>query len=389
MYKMNKTKWIIPEQAVGPDVIEVIRSSLKVEQNRCITGFFRTGKTTALLLFARKIRSYDPAARILLLGYSNLWVEIITAEFSKYGFYVTVETYWSFKNSSSRLDHYDYILCDDVQVVGRSMLCEIKSRANHVIVSINPELEIFAKDSFFEEAAITISDVEEILQPEVFELSAPKCDIVLGLARSFLDKGNSMSYQTYKSAPSCRFHLNEAISKKYEVECLKKKSSMCQAMGRSTAILIPTKKGIESFVKELVKSEGKEPWTKKLNRWGGIDFSSLNEYLSSLGLKFQCLGGNYKKCCDLDSKISIMTYHASMGFSFDDVFLPYLNSDLFLCSNETMSRHLFAMALTRSKNDVYLFYSGSKHPYIDEMTEICNIDVMDIDGDICFEHLEI
>ena len=147
------------------------------------------------------------------------------------------------------------------------------------------------------------------MQPEVFELSAPKCDIVLGLARSFLDKGNSMSYQTYKSASSCRFHLNEAISKKYEVECLKKKSSMCQAMGRSTAILIPTKKGIESFVNELVKSEGKEPWTKKLNRWGGIDFSSLNEYLSSLGLKFQCLGGNYKKCGDLDSIISIKVVH--------------------------------------------------------------------------------
>lgn len=376
--------WIIPEHTVGPDIRVVLDCRLKDGENLCFSGFFRSGKTVSLLLFARRIKRENPAARILLLGYSNLWVEIIKAEFHKFGFNAQVETYWSFKNSSSISHHYDYILCDDVQVIGRSMLCEIKNRSDQVIVAINPDLTIFEKDSYFNESTLTINDLKEILQSEVFVLSnfsGVQSDTIIRLAKSFRDKGNKQQYLCFESSISNQLHLCEATTRNEELKYLINKATISQDGCSSAVIMIPTKKGIKSFVQALIQIEGKEPWPENNNRWGGVDFSNLNKYMSSIGLNFQCLGGNFNKSNDLDNKINIMTFHASMGFTFDNVFLPDMSSDLFISQNETISRNLFVMALTRARKNVYFLHSGTRHPFIEELSDICDMNVMNMHDD--------
>ena len=90
------------------------------------------------------------------------------------------------------------------------------------------------------------------------------------------------------------------------------------------------------------------------------------------------MGNGYGQFSDNSNKICIMTYHSSKGLDFDNVFLPYLNNSLFIVSDETLSKTLFMVAMTRSRNNLYLTYSGYKHAYLNNFAADCNkIDIHD------------
>ena len=71
-----------------------------------------------------------------------------------------------------------------------------------------------------------------------------------------------------------------------------------------------------------------------------------------------------------------MTYHSSKGLDFDNVFIPGLNRNLFITYNSDLSRTLFMVAMTRSRNNLYLTYSGYKHDYLQKFSSDCkSIDI--------------
>lgn len=74
-----------------------------------------------------------------------------------------------------------------------------------------------------------------------------------------------------------------------------------------------------------------------------------------------------------------MTYHSSKGLDFDNVFMPGLNNMLFIARNEDMAKVLFMVAMTRSRNNLYLTYSGAyQHRYINTFASNCsNINIHD------------
>ena len=69
--------WIIPENKLGPDVRLILDYHLNEGENLCISGFVKSGKTTALLHFYRHIYIQQPSAKILFLVYSNSIVELL------------------------------------------------------------------------------------------------------------------------------------------------------------------------------------------------------------------------------------------------------------------------------------------------------------------------
>jgi len=124
--------------------------------------------------------------------------------------------------------------------------------------------------------------------------------------------------------------------------------------------------------------EGKDAWDVQLDDYGNPKYDALNRYLSSMGMPIQYVGNRFGSFSDDNRKISVMTYHSSKGLDFDNVFLPYLNNSLFIVSDETLSKTLFMVAMTRSRNNLYLTYSGYKHAYLDNFAADCNkIDIHD------------
>ena len=133
-----------------------------------------------------------------------------------------------------------------------------------------------------------------------------------------------------------------------------------------------------SYYNVSTKSEGKKEWNVVTNEWGKTDYNCLNRYLTSCNVPIQYVGNGYGQFSDNTNKITLMTYHSAKGLDFDNVFLPFLNNSLFIVPNETLSKTLFMVAMTRSRNNLYLTYSGYKHSYLDNFASDCNkIDVHD------------
>jgi superfamily I DNA/RNA helicase len=126
-----------------------------------------------------------------------------------------------------------------------------------------------------------------------------------------------------------------------------------------------------NYVQALIKQKGKEPWKEVMNKWGKIDYDNLNMYLNSNSINYKCLGSNYGQISNMGHNINIMTYHGSMGFEFDNVFLPYVNSGLYISTNDDISKNVFVLAMTRARHRLYITYSGSLHPYIVLIKDRC------------------
>ena len=82
-------------------------------------------------------------------------------------------------------------------------------------------------------------------------------------------------------------------------------------------------------------------------------------------------GKQFGQLSDITTKINIMTYHSSMGFEFDDVYLPYVNSDLFISSNSEIDKNVFILAMTRATHHLCITYSGTMHPYLELIKDRC------------------
>jgi superfamily I DNA/RNA helicase len=142
-------------------------------------------------------------------------------------------------------------------------------------------------------------------------------------------------------------------------------------VGQTVAILIPNGLAAITFVNEVLKEKGKPQWNESKNQWGKPDFGNLNQHLQSHSVKLQYVGNGYGSF-DNEDKICVMTYHSSKGLDFDNVFLPNLNKQLVVYKDEKLSKTLFMVAMTRSRNNLYLTYSGEMSDYLQSFSDDCN-----------------
>jgi hypothetical protein len=353
--------WLVPENMLDGSTRNIIDYDLS-ETSICISGNMDCGKSLTLMYLSGKIIRLNNSSRILVLVYRNIEVEKFKRSFSEIGIKIKVLTYWQFRKESS---HYDYILCDDVQLISQSLLTEIKKVTNHIIVTINPNLKIFDLDPQTQEPLLTIEQVRETLHPKEFELIYNHHNYdgyIIGLSELILNK--DLIKPIINSRQCQQVRICEASCVNEEVQFIIKESEKCLRCGFTSAILLATNRDMLNFAQALIKQEGKDPWNEVLNKWGRIDYNSLNQYLISNDINYQCLGSSYGQLSDLENKINIMTYHGSMGFKYDNVFLPYVNSSLYISPSDEVSKNVFVLAMTRALHNLYLVFSGSMHPYL-------------------------
>lgn len=359
-------RWLVPENMLDTTTRYVIDYDLS-DTSICIFGNMDCGKSLTLMYLSRKILRLNNSSRILVLVYRNLEVEKFRKGFSEIGIRIKVLTYWQFRKESN---HYDYILCDDVHLISQSLLAEIKKVTNHIIVTINPNLKIFDFDPLTQEPLLTIEQVREALHPKEFELIYNHHNFdgyIIGLSELILNKDLTKPIMNSHLTNSCQrqqVRIYEGSCVDEEVQFIIKESKKCLRCGFTSAILLATNRDMLNFAQALIKQEGKDPWNEVLNKWGRIDYNNLNQYLISNDINYQCLGSSYGQLSDLENKINIMTYHGSMGFKYDNVFLPYVNSRLYISPSDEVSKNVFVLAMTRALRNLYLVYSGSMHPYL-------------------------
>lgn len=270
--------------------------------------------------------------------------------------------------------HYDYILCDEVQDLTPRVVREMNDRASNVIVAGDSNQSIYESDPRWKEATVTPSEIGRLINGEPYELG-----IIHRLSRSiidavqrFLPRMNIFSTKRDMTKEDTQIRLCEATSESQEVKYIMEQAIKAVNVGDSTAILIPTAQKILKFVNQALRDAGKPEWSETTNSWGKIDYGALNSHLQRNGIKLQYVGNGYGCFDENDHRIVIMTFHSAKGLDFENVFIPYANVSMYISPNESLAKTLFMVAMTRSRRNLYITYSGYPSDYLDAFKANCS-----------------
>lgn len=370
--------WIIPENKLDAQQREFLEKVDITSRNVWIKGFAGSGKSILLLYTAKKILLNSSSSKVILIVFTKSLVEMFKAAFKEMGLQVSVQTYYQFMNDSCM---YDYILCDEVQDLTPRVIREMVAHCSHIIVAGDSNQSIYDRDPRWRDATVNPSEIGNFINGTAFELG-----IIHRLSRSiidavqrFLPRMNIFSAKRDMTKEDTQIRLCEAPSESKEVSYIMKQGTKAVNEGYSTVVLIPTGKKIIQFVNQALSNAGKQQWTEKTNQYGKIDFGSMNNHLRINGIKMQYIGNGYGSFSEDDHRIVIMTFHSVKGLDFDNVFIPYANSSMCISPDESMAKTLFMVAMTRSRNNLYISYHGYPSDYLDAFSSNCShIDISSV-----------
>ncbi len=364
--------WIVPENKLDDQQRNFIENVDIDRKNVWIKGFPGSGKSVLLAYTIKKIKREHPNAKIVVVVFTQSLIKMFYAAFVEMGVSANIMTYYAFMDGS---DHYDYVLSDEVQDMTARVLRTMNERADHVIVAGDEHQSIYDSDPKYREATVTTGEIRDLLSASDYELGIIHrlSSSIISAVQRFLPNMNVFSAKRDLSKQSTQIRLCTANSKAEEAKYIFKEAKKAINVGQTAAILVPTHDCVLDIVQNILKSEGKSEWTVATNNYGKVDYRELNNYLSRNGIPVQYVGNGYGSFSEDSRKITLMTYHSSKGLDFDNVFLPGLDSTLFISRNEPLGKTLFMVAMTRSRNNLYLTYNGSyQHPYVRNFSSDCS-----------------
>ncbi len=364
-------KWIIPEHKLDEQQVE-FRDNWNVNSpNAWIKGFAGSGKSVLLAYVAKKITKDYPQARILLVVFTQSLIEMYKAAFREIGVDVKIETFYGFMKSCQG---YDYILCDEVQDLTPRVIREMSSRSKHVIVAGDANQSIYECDPKWHEDTVEPNAVGTLINGRSVELRIIHrlSKTILSAVRDLCSNLTLFDGKIDATKKDTQVRLYEASSKDEEIWYVFDNALKVVNFGGNAAVLFPMYSDIVPFVNGVLRYKGKPAWEEKLNRWGKLDYGSMNSHLHRNGINMQYVGNGYGNFAEGNNCINIMTYYSVKGLDFDNVFIPFASSSLYISPNEEIAKTLFMVAMTRSRNDLYISYTGSPCEYIYAFRSKCN-----------------
>ena len=362
------------QQAFLDKVSTFVDNSSSSFRNQWIQGFAGSGKSVLLAYSAKTILTKKPNSRILVVVFTQSLVEMFKADFREIGLAnkVTIDTFYGFMKGGTR---YDYILCDEVQDLTPRVIREMDARSSNIIVAGDSNQSIFESDPRWREATVTPSEIGRLINGDQYELG-----VIHRLSRSiidavqrFLPRMNIFSSKRDMTKEDTQIRLCKAPSEAKEVKYIMEQATKAVNVGDTTAILIPTAPKIIQFVNQVLRDASKPEWVEATNNWGRVDYGSMNSHLRSQGLKMQYVGNGYGSFDEKDHRVIIMTFHSAKGLDFENVFIPYANASMYICPNDSLAKTLFMVAMTRTRKNLYITYSGYPSDYLDAFKSSCSL----------------
>lgn len=367
--------WIVYEDRLDPHQREFLERADFNNHNIWIKGFPGSGKSVLLAHTVKRIKNRTPNATLVFLVFTRSLVEMFKAAFRELGITIDVTTYYDFMKSSSC---YDYVLADEVQDFVPKVLTSMKTRGNRVVVAGDEHQSIYSQDPRYGESTIPSSELVSLLSARTHELLIIHrlSSSIIDVIQRFMPETNIFSSRRDQTNHSTQVRLCTGQDEKEEVKYVMQEAMKSVQIGYSAAVLLPTQKEIIKFINTALQNAGEPVWNQTLNNWGKPDFASLNRHLSSHGIDLQYVGNGYGSLNSNDRKVMIMTYHSAKGLDFENVFLPFMNNHQFIVSDEQLSKRLFMVAMSRSRNKLSISYTGRPHHYLQTFSSRCySIDI--------------
>lgn len=341
----------------------------KNDKNYWIKGFAGSGKSLLLVhcLIDEKLK--NPNSNVIIVLYTKSLIDMIKVGIPEKFADTPVVTYFRFRKIHKT---FDLVLVDEIQDIPEHDLREIYSKGKRVIVAgdINQSIwdDAVPSDTIRTILNTNISSLNRIyrLSKRIRNISAPFCEDVANYRNAqVMSLGNA-------EVPVTLVEANDN-NKAEETQWLWLASKEYANAGYVPAILISTHEEIKNFINAILAFENKPLLSEDMKN----DYDLANNHLSANNIKVQYLGNNYgsfERAHD-ENLISIMTYHSAKGLDFKTVFIPFLSSGYFIGKNTNLSKALFFVALTRSREQLFLSYNGVyKHNFLTQsFVNECNI----------------
>lgn len=365
--------WLVPENKLDAQQRLFLDSEAIFKQNVWIKGFAGSGKSILILYSVKKILARNPEAKLLLVVFTHSLIKMFTAAFEEMGLNVQVETYYAFMKSPS---HYDYILCDEVQDLTERVIVALERHADRVIVAGDANQSIYLSDPQWREPTIdknylSSRDYQEQELTIIHRLPKSLIEVV----NHFMPDMHIFSAKLDMTKPDVQVRVCKAKRVEDEIRYLLDRAQKAIQGGYTVAVLLPTQDLMVLFVNWVLYCMGRQQWDPpQRNRWGKYDFFLLNRGLSNVGIPLQCIANGDGAFSSSIPQINVMTYHSSKGLDFDNVFIPFASEGVpIFSSDEELSRRLFMVAMTRTRSNLCITYTGTPYEELNSFQYLCTM----------------
>lgn len=363
--------WLVPENMLDDQQRDFIENVDIDQRNVWIKGFPGSGKSVLLAYTMKRIKRKDPNAKVAVVVFTHSLIAMFKAAFTEMGVSANIMTFYAFMDGPST---YDYVLSDEIQDMTGMVLSAMNNRAKHVIVAGDENQSIYDSDPKYKQPTVSPFQITSLLNCRDFELGIIHrlSSSIIAAVEKFMPNMNIFTARRDMTKRTTQIRLCSADTTEQEVKYVMREAQRAVNIGETAAILIPKKDKILEFFQMALIALGKSQWPVQLNRHRDVDYNKLNSYLAANGVKLQYVGNGYGSFTEDKGKICVITYHSSKGLDFDNVFLPGLGKSLDISPNERLSRTLFMVAMTRSRNNLYLTHCGQCTAYLNCFAKDCS-----------------
>jgi superfamily I DNA/RNA helicase len=245
----------------------------------------------------------------------------------------------------------------------------MKNNCNRLYVSGDPHQSIYDKDPNTGLPVINVNDIGHITNTNEFKLTTIHrlTQSVIKLISSLLPSMEIFSAKSNAKKVDVTARLAKFTSKEEEINYITNQAFDAINIGQSSVVILPTHSDLLQFAALYNEVNGNLPWKRSDNRYGKPNYDVFNTYYNNS--KLHCVGNGYGDLwtASRNKKLILMTYHSAKGLDFDNVYLPFLNTDA-----DIRGETLFMVGLSRSKNSLTLSYTDTMHSYLKSIEKDCH-----------------
>lgn len=368
-------KWSVEYPHLDSEQKDFLNNKLTDNRNHWIKGFPGSGKSTILEHAVKTIKADNPNATIALAVYTHSLIAMFRVAFHEIGVSdneVKVATMYDLLEKDH--NHYDYILCDEVQDMTPSIISGLRAKCNHFIVAGDEHQSIYRKDVRYHETVVTPSQIPALINEgndiplTIVHRLSPAIQEAVQRFMPSLDISGLRNPAVKVTKP----RLCRATTYANEIKYIWDEAVKAPNTGGGTAaILLPRHDLIMNFVDEVCELNGRPHWNRAVNIFGKTDYKAMNGFLRNNGIRLQYIANGFGSFQNEDS-VYIMTYWSAKGLDFDNVFLPEVSEHLYISPDPEIAQAAFMVAMTRSRNELYICYTGAPNEYLASFAGICS-----------------
>ena len=353
--------WMVPETRLDPEQREFLNRVGKERKNYWVRGFAGSGKSVLLVhTLVRELRR-SAGMNACVVVYTHSLIDMVRSGIPAEYSHVPVMTYHEFRSDDQ---NYDLILVDEVQDVPEKVLALLKARAGRLVVA-GDEAQSIYDDGVSPERIGPVTGSETYSLTVLHRLTQK----VITIAERLFPEKNLQAAKRSR-LKNIEIVLAHASTEEEEVRWVWDRAVAAAALGAPAAILLPKHSQIVALANQVLILNRKPAWQpKKLEGRAkrGYDYDDLNAHFADNGIPVQYLGNEFGSLVDGDAQrvVYLMTYHSAKGLDFESVLLPRLNDRTEIWRDDPeRARTLFFVALTRSRANLFMSYTGAPHDLV-------------------------